>query len=286
MPDRVHVRGLVADTIIGIFGWERLVRQTLTIDLELETDFSAAARSDHIEDAIDYKRLSKRVRAWVQSSRYKLVETLAHDIAALCLEDERVSRARVLLHKGRALRFADDVAVEVERRRGEPLKLPAHRVFVGVGSNVDPVENVREGLQRLHEEFGAIRVSEAYRTAPVGTIEGGPFVNLCVGFRTDRDVAELRDLLHRFEADAGRTRTDDPNAPRTLDLDLLLYDDLVEEDGKLPHPQVESMPFVLVPLADIAAEVRHPTLARTIGEMRDRLPLSLRGVEPMDEVLY
>lgn len=286
MPDRIHIRSLVADTVIGIFGWERLVRQTLTIDIELLTDFSAAARSDHIDDAVDYKRLSTRIRTWVQSSRYKLVETLAHDIAALCLEDDRVQRARVVLHKGRALRFAEDVAVEVERCRGDDLGLPAHRVFVGVGSNVDPEENVRKGLARMHEEFGAIRVSEAYRTAPVGTVEGGAFVNLTVGFRTDLAIPELREVLRRFEADAGRLRTDDPNAPRTLDIDLLLYDDVVDEAGKLPHPQVDTMPFVLVPLADIAADVMHPTRERTIGQLRDRLPLNLRGVEPMDEVLY
>jgi 2-amino-4-hydroxy-6-hydroxymethyldihydropteridine diphosphokinase len=238
---------------------------------------------------VDYKKLTEAVRARVESSRYLLIETLACDIAECCLERDRVSRVTVRVNKRGALRFADNVAVEVTRARGEPSGRPPHRVHLGIGSNIEPVENVRAALHALHEEFGALRVSPIYRTAAVG-YEGAPdFLNLAVELRTDRSLQDLRGWIRELETRQGRERGADRNAPRTLDVDVLLYDDRVDDDAEhpLPDPLIETAPFVLVPLADIAAPLLHPARGVPIGELRAALPEHVTGVDVWeDEVLF
>lgn len=289
MPDRIVVEGLRADTVIGLYGWERMVRQELRIDLVLHCDLRAAGASDQVDRTVDYKTLTQAVRDRVESSRYLLIETLACDIAECCLEKDRVSRVEVRVNKRGALRYADNVAVVVSRSRDEDSGRPPHRAFLGIGSNIEPVQNVRAALAALHEEFGALRVSPVYRTTAVGC-EGAPdFLNLAVELRTDRTPDDLRAWLRELESRRGRVRTPDRNAPRTLDVDLLLYDDLVVSDAEhpLPDPLVEAAPFVLVPLADIAAPIVHPTRGVTIGGLRAALPREVPGVTAWeDEVLF
>lgn len=288
MTDRVLIDSLSIETVIGIFDWERRVRQSLTLDVELHTDLSQAGITDRLTDTVDYKSLSNALRRRLESSRYRLVETLACDAAEICLEDARVSVAIVTVHKPGALRYARDVAVEVTRARATPPSRPPHRAFIGVGSNLDPIENVRRGLSLLHEEFGAIRVSPTYQTDPVGAPGTPDFLNLVVELRTDRTAADLCAWLHRLETECGRVRAADANTPRTLDLDLLLYDDLVSDVAPLlPHPQVATAAFVLVPLADLEPELVHPSLGETIGTIRNRLPVTPPGVRRFrDDVVY
>ena len=106
MPDRIVVEGLRADTVIGVYGWERMVRQELRIDLALHCDLREAGATDDVSRTVDYKKLTEAVRARVESSRYLLIETLACDIAECCLERDRVSRVTVRVNKRGALRFA------------------------------------------------------------------------------------------------------------------------------------------------------------------------------------
>jgi 2-amino-4-hydroxy-6-hydroxymethyldihydropteridine diphosphokinase len=285
MPDSIEVRGLRADTIIGLYSWERMVLQEVRIDLDLRCDLRAAGASDDVQDTVDYKSLTTTVRERTETSRYLLIESLADDVAECCLADPRVHSARVRISKPHALRHADDVAVVVVRTQEDRSSRPRHRVFVGVGSNIEPVTNVRQALATLHRSFGALRVSPAYRTAAVG-YEGAPdFLNLVVELRTDLDVAALWTQLRAIEKDQGRMRTDDRNEPRTLDLDMLLFDDLVTDEPPvvLPDRLVSTAPFVLIPLADIAGPVMHPTAERTIAELRATLPADVDGVARYDE---
>ena len=116
--DRIFLRDLRIQTIIGIYDWERETPQTVSIDLELATDVARAAASDDIADALDYKRIAKRVIAYVGASRFQLVETLAEGIATLLREEFGVSWVRVTVNKGDAIRGASAVGVEIER--GQP----------------------------------------------------------------------------------------------------------------------------------------------------------------------
>ncbi len=113
--DRIFITALAAETVIGIYDWEREVKQRLEVDLEIWMDLRAAAKSDAIEDTLNYKSVAKRVLAFVEASRYRLVEALAGEIARVVLEEFKVARVRVTVHKPGAIRHARDVGVIVER---------------------------------------------------------------------------------------------------------------------------------------------------------------------------
>jgi len=115
--DRVFITALAAETIIGIHDWEREVRQRIEVDLEMWVDLAAAAKSDAIEDTLNYRSVAKRVLAFVQDSRFRLVEALAGGIARIVLEEFQVARVRVTVHKPGAVRHSKDVGVVIERGR-------------------------------------------------------------------------------------------------------------------------------------------------------------------------
>ena len=113
--DTVHIRGLRAEAVIGVYDWERDIRQELVLDRELASDNRAAAATDSIEDAVDYAAISQRVLAYVQNSEFQLIETLAEHLAALVLSEFSVSWLRLRLDKPGAVAEAESVGVEIER---------------------------------------------------------------------------------------------------------------------------------------------------------------------------
>lgn len=113
--DIVYIRNLEVETVIGIFDWERAVRQVVSIDLEMQTDVRRAAATDRIEDAVDYKAIGKRIIAFVGDSSFGLVETLAERIAEIVREEFQVTWLRLRVSKPGALRGASDVGVIIER---------------------------------------------------------------------------------------------------------------------------------------------------------------------------
>jgi len=117
--DRIFLRGLSIECIIGFIEWERRVKQTVVLDIEMPVDCRAAARTDEVADTLDYKRVAKRVIAFVTASQYKLVETLAERVAELILEEFGVAWVRLTLNKPGAIRDSRDVGVTIERRRAE-----------------------------------------------------------------------------------------------------------------------------------------------------------------------
>jgi len=116
--DKIFITALTAEAVIGIYDWEREVKQRLEIDLEIWMDLRAAADSDAIEDTLNYKAVAKRVLAFVEASRYRLVEALAGEIARIVLEEFKVARVRVTVHKPGAIRHSRDVGVVIERGQG------------------------------------------------------------------------------------------------------------------------------------------------------------------------
>jgi dihydroneopterin aldolase len=120
--DRIFLHGLTTECIIGFIDWERRVRQTVVLDIELPVDCRRASLSDEVADTLDYKKVAKRVLAFVEASEFKLVETLAHRVALLILEDFAVEWVRISLNKPGAIRNSRDVGVVIERTRAD---LPA-----------------------------------------------------------------------------------------------------------------------------------------------------------------
>lgn len=115
--DTVYIRGLKADAVIGVYDWERTIRQRLVIDLELASDNRAAARTDAVEDAVDYDTISGRVLAWVGDSEFQLIETLAEQLAELLMREFNVPWLRLEVAKPGAVEAADSVGVIIERGR-------------------------------------------------------------------------------------------------------------------------------------------------------------------------
>jgi dihydroneopterin aldolase len=113
--DTVFINDLRIETIIGIYDWERKVRQTISLDLEMGTDIRQAAATDAIDDTLNYKAVAKRLIAFVEASEYQLVETLAEKIAAIVLDEFSVPWLKLTVHKPGAVRGSRDVGVIIER---------------------------------------------------------------------------------------------------------------------------------------------------------------------------
>lgn len=158
------------------------------------------------------------------------------------------------------------------------------RVYVSIGSNIDRAANVRAGVRALRDEFGEIELSRVYDSAAVG-FAGDDFYNLVAGFDTDADVRAVAAFLRAAEAACGRIRVARGNGfvSRTLDMDLLLYGDLVlDEDGlRLPRGEILDYAFVLAPLAEIAGDRRHPVLQRTFAELWEAFPRDRAALTPI-----
>lgn len=116
--DIIYIHGLEVDCVIGVWEWERRIRQRVTIDLDLRFDIGPAAASDALEDTLSYKEVAKRVAAFARESEFALVEKLASEIAALLLAEFALNWCRVRVNKFGALRAAGDVGVVVERGDG------------------------------------------------------------------------------------------------------------------------------------------------------------------------
>lgn len=144
------------------------------------------------------------------------------------------------------------------------------RVYVSIGSNIDRARNIGLALQHLDEAYGPLLRSSVFESAAVG-FSSAPFYNLVVGFDTDLPPQAVQEHLHAIEAGSGRERTGELSA-RTLDLDLLLYDDLVIDAGrlKLPRADILRYAFVLFPLAEIAPDARHPVSGERYADLWSR----------------
>jgi dihydroneopterin aldolase len=124
--DKIFLSALSVECIVGIWEWERRVKQTVIIDLEMQADIRRAAATDRIEDTIDYKRVAKRLLAFVGDSQFHLVETLAERIAQVVVVEFGVRWVKVRLNKQGAIRGARDVGIEIERRPEDYPDAPPH----------------------------------------------------------------------------------------------------------------------------------------------------------------
>ncbi|HVP33603.1 MAG TPA: dihydroneopterin aldolase [Steroidobacteraceae bacterium] len=117
--DRIFLHGLTAECIIGFIDWERRVRQTVVVDLEMPVDCRRASLTDEVAETLDYKKVAKRALEFIGASQFKLVETLAHRLALVILEEFGVEWVRISLNKPGAIRNSRDVGVVIERTRAD-----------------------------------------------------------------------------------------------------------------------------------------------------------------------
>ena len=156
------------------------------------------------------------------------------------------------------------------------------RGYISIGSNIDKEKNIPSSLQALGCLFGVLTISSVYESEPVG-FSGDTFYNMVVGFDSDLDVKAVAKHLRQIELDHGRTRDCKKFSSRTLDLDLVLYGDLVVSDGRLqiPRDEIERYAFVLEPLAEVAGDLQHPVKHITYAEMWRKFDKSNVGQTPV-----
>ena len=205
-----------------------------------------------------------------QNRQSPLIEAAAEDMArAILHEFVRISGLRLEIKKPWAPIGLPLECVSITIRR------KWHTVYLSVGSNIgDRQGHIRAGIDRIKEnvDIRLIRVSQLIETKPYGEVEQDDFLNGAVKLETLLSPSELLDVLHEAENAEGRERTV-RWGPRTLDLDILLYDDLVYEDDELviPHYDMHNRDFVLRPLSEIAPRAVHPVLGKTIGQLFEEL---------------
>lgn len=139
------------------------------------------------------------------------------------------------------------------------------KIYISIGSNIEAEKNIRLAVGALQEHYGKLILSSVYESEAVG-FEGDNFLNLVAGVNTDEDVHTVVNILRKIEDENGRDRSGPRFSPRTVDLDLLLYDDLVtNEDGlELPRDEITKNAFVLLPLEEIAPQLIHPVSGDTM----------------------
>ena len=159
-------------------------------------------------------------------------------------------------------------------------------VFLGLGSNIDAVANLALGVSELRERFGDLTLSPVYRSPPFG-FDGDEFLNAVAGLETEQSPQAIHDELERIHEVAGRTRNRNENVARTLDIDLLLYDQLIVDEGpiRLPRRDVLEYSFVLQPLVDIAPELIHPVSGRTLALEWEEFDKACHPLQAVDVIL-
>jgi 2-amino-4-hydroxy-6-hydroxymethyldihydropteridine diphosphokinase len=156
-------------------------------------------------------------------------------------------------------------------------------VYLGLGSNVDAQSNIASGLEALQNTFGGVALSPVYRTRAVG-FEGNDFINLVARVETDMQPLELKRFLHNLEDHHGRARNVPKFSDRTLDIDILLYDDLylISPELEIPRDEILTAAHVLQPLADLAPDILHPVVRVTLRELWQAFPRQGAQLTPID----
>ena len=157
------------------------------------------------------------------------------------------------------------------------------QIYLSIGSNIEPKKNIRDCLVRLRLEFGPLQISPIYHCAAVG-FDGEDFLNLVVGLETRLGPKALSDRLKSLEEELGRRRDTPRFADRCIDIDLLLHDlNVGDYDGlQLPRDEILKYPFVLLPLAELAPEMVHPVLGRSLWDLWQEMALSGHDLSPID----
>lgn len=142
------------------------------------------------------------------------------------------------------------------------------KVYLSLGSNINRHHHIHAGLDALAEYFGELHISPVYESKSVG-FDGSNFFNLVVGIETDLSIPALSEILKKIEDDNGRCRQGPKFSPRTLDIDILTYGNFVGVDHgvALPRAEITQNAFVLLPLADLSAQQKHPQLEQTYAEL-------------------
>ena len=268
--DKINIKNLEVFAKHGVFPEEKSIGQRFLISAALYMDLREAGKSDDLTKTLDYAGLCRDIKAFVEDNTFCLIETIAERLAALLLISNPLLKRIWLEVKKPSAPIAmplETVSVEIERSR--------HKAYIALGSNMgDREAHLDFAVREIEKEPNCriSRVSSFIKTAPYGYMEQDDYLNGCLEVETLLTPFELLRFLLDVENNAGRVR-DMRWGPRTLDLDIIFYDDIIISDKSLriPHSEAHRREFVLIPLVEIAPNVMHPILKKTVTELLDKL---------------
>jgi len=268
--DKINIINLKVYAKHGVLPEEKTEPQLFIVSVSLYLGLRTAGTTDDLAKTIDYGEVSERICKYVQSASYDLIETIAEKLADKLLCDYPVlEKVWLEIKKPNAPINAEleTVSVEIERCR--------HTAYISLGSNMgDKEANLRFAIDSLEnaQNCRVTRVSGFIVTAPYGNTDQGDFLNACLELETILTPHELLGLLGSIEDAAGRERRE-RWGPRSLDLDIIFYDDIIISDAvlRIPHGDMHKRRFVLEPLCEIAPYLLHPVLKKTVKEMLEGL---------------
>ncbi len=279
MSDQIKIKNLEVYAYHGVFPEETKLGQKFLVDAALYTDTRKAGFTDNLRLSVDYGTVCHFITEYMKEHTFKLLEAVAEHLAEAILQEiPGVERIDLEIKKPWA-----PIALPIETA-SVAISRGWHTVYLSVGSNMgDRVAQIQQGLQRLSEnpQLRDVKVSSFLETEPYGYTEQGKFVNAAIVLQTLYTPYELLGFLHKVEEKAGRKR-EIHWGPRTLDLDILFYDNEILEQSDLivPHPDMENRLFVLDPLAELCPGKIHPVLGKSILRMRDELRNRTEASEP------
>lgn len=268
--DKIKITDLEIFARHGVFPEEQKLGQKFLVSATLYTDTRKAGKTDDLTASIHYGEVSHFINDFFTKHTFQLLERAAEALAEeLLLHTEHLNKVTVEIKKPWAPIGLPLETVSVEITRGW------HSAFIALGSNLgNKKAYLDNAISALNDTSGCrvTEVSSYLETEPYGMTEQDCFLNACLKLETLLTPTELLDELHRIEAEAGRERLIHWG-PRTLDLDIIFYDDLIYADQKLciPHVEMHKRQFVLEPLHEIAPYYHHPATGKTVHEMLEAL---------------
>ena len=264
--EEIHIENLEFFARHGVFPEETKLGQKFIVSLTMYMNTRKAGKSDNLEVSVDYGAVSHFITDYMKENTFLLIEAAAENLVR-----------ELLLH------FPLVKGIDLELKKPwAPIGLPVeyasvkisrfwHRAYLGMGSNLgDKKGYLDQAVEKIKEDPECVveKVSQYLVTEPYGGVEQDDFLNACMVVRTLLSPEELLDKLHEIEQEAHRERIIHWG-PRTLDLDILMYDDLVMESDDLiiPHIEMDKREFVLKPLCEIAPNLRHPILKKTVSQL-------------------
>ncbi len=268
--DEIRIENLEVFAHHGVYEEENRNGQPFFVNAILYTDITSAAKEDDLTQSTNYGEVCHFITEWMQEHTFKLIETVAENLAReILLKYDLIKEIDLEVRKPKAPIGLPFGCVSVHIHRGW------HQVYLSVGSNMGEREKyIQAAISALQEqtEIKNLSVSELLETKPYGGVEQEDFLNGAMAFWTLMTPKELLKGLHAIEAAAGRERKVHWG-PRTLDLDIIFYDKLVYEDEQLiiPHIDMQNRYFVLKPLSELSPNYRHPILGQTVSQLLQAL---------------
>lgn len=264
--DFINIKGLKIYGYHGVLKEEKDEGQEFLIDAKLCFDMTNAGLLDELDLTVDYSKVSETVRETFLEKKYDLIETVAEAVAReILINYAMVEEVYITIHKPHApipMDF-DDVSVNIKRKWNQ--------VYLGVGSNLgDRNKYIQDAIDSLNKDkyIKDVKCSTLIETKPYGNVEQGDFLNGVIELWTLMNPKELLNRLHEIESSAKRTR-EIHWGPRTLDLDILFYENTIMSTDELsiPHADIENRLFVLEPLCELNSSLVNPKNNKTVNEM-------------------